>query len=157
MDSNNKFQFGQKTNSENQSSDEEIGPVFAASSKNEKHDKVMSFKGGPLQLDDESSEKEAINANSDELDLNSEEERVLHLLQQMHKVFEKPVLTGHQTTNFQHSSPYLAELGTVKVEFELDEQNLSAITNPRGILEVFDPSTFLRSGLSEQSQCQIID
>lgn len=31
------------------------------------------------------------------------------------------------------------------------------ITNPRAILEVLDPQAFLQSGLSESSQCHILE
>jgi hypothetical protein len=43
------------------------------------------------------------------------------------------------------------------VDFEEDSTTSGLITNPRAVLEVLDPENFLRSGLSEASQCQILD
>ena len=43
------------------------------------------------------------------------------------------------------------------VAFEPDSTSWGLITNPRAVLEVLDPENFLRSGLSEECQCRILD
>ena len=54
-------------------------------------------------------------------------------------------------------SQYFLSLDTPKLKFFQSSLNKSTITNPRAILEAFKPDLFLKSGISERGQCQLID
>jgi hypothetical protein len=90
----------------------------------------------------------------------SEDEKVQQLKQILDRAFHLPSIKGrrHGSSSLvgQHS-PYLSSLDTAKIKYHASGLNKSAITNPRAILDVFRPNVFLKSGLSEGGQCQIID
>jgi hypothetical protein len=102
---------------------------------------------------------QALAAQSD-ADRNSEDERVSSMLVMLEHVFDKPVIHGkcqdiRQTSG--SNSPYLSQFSTASLRYVKNDLNQSVITNPRAILEVFKPDVFLRSGLTEESQCRLID
>ena len=93
-----------------------------------------------------------------EPDLTSEEARAVQMLQMLQRLFDTPHLEAPAPSDNQAAaqSP-MASFQTVQVEFASDNSNMGVITNPRAILNVLEPQTFLQSGLSESSQCEILD
>ena len=85
-----------------------------------------------------------VSAQINELDnvMESEDlQRVEEVLQKMKEVYFKPSVRLPDQASQLYASPMTI--------FERDERNKDSITNPRAIVDVLAPSSFLRSGLAE--------